>query len=78
MGSRKSHVKKENPSVYNLGLFGIIDKAEYTNQIVDSEASFPVALNYKMRKAIRTAALEAEYRKAQAIALDITRRMHYM
>ncbi|MFB0567911.1 MAG: hypothetical protein ACETVM_04955 [Candidatus Bathyarchaeia archaeon] len=77
MGSRKSRVKKENPSVYNSGLFGIIDKAEYTNQIVDSEASFPVALNYKMQKAIRTAALEAEYRKAQAIALDITRRMHY-
>jgi len=77
MGSSKNQVEKENPSVYNSGLFGIISKAESTNEMVDSEASFPVALNYKMRKAIYAATLEAEYRKAQAIALDITRRMHY-
>ncbi len=78
MGSSKNHVKKENPSIYNSGSFGIIGKAESTNEMVDSEANFPVALNYKMRKAIRAAALEAEYRKAQAMALDITRRMHYV
>ncbi len=75
MGLRKSRVKKGSPRVYNSGLFGIIDKAEPANQMRNSEARLPVALNYKVRKVTQTAGLEAEYRKAQAIAL--TRQMHY-
>ena len=75
MGLRKRYVKKGNPRVHNSGLFGIIDKAESANQMRNSEASFPVALNYKVRKVTQTAVLEADYRKAQAIAL--TRQMHY-
>jgi hypothetical protein len=77
MGLRKRHVKKENPRVYSSGLFGITDKAESTDQMRNNEASFPIVLNYNVQKVIQTAVLEAEYRKAQAIALDITRRMHY-
>ncbi len=61
--------------MHNSGLFGIIDKTESANQMRNSEASFPVALNCKVRKVTQTAVLEAEYRKAQAIAL--TRQMHY-
>lgn len=76
MGLRKRHVKKENPRVSSSGLFGIIDKAEFTNQMINSEASFLVALNYKEGKSVRKAMLEAEYRKAQAITL--TRQIHYM
>ena len=76
MGLRKSYVKKGNPRVRNSGLFGIIDKTESTNQMRNSEASFPVALNFKARKPIQKAMLEAEHRKAQAITL--TRRIHYM
>jgi len=76
MGLRKRHVRKENPRVLSSGLFGITDKAESTDQMRNNEASFPIALNYKVQKVIQTAVLEAEYRKAQAIAL--TRQMRYM
>lgn len=75
MGLRKSQVKKGNPRVCNSGLFGIMDKADFT-QMRNSKASFPVALNYKEQKLVRDAILEAEYRKAQAITL--TRQMHYV
>ncbi len=76
MGLRKNHVKKRDPSLYNSRLFGIIAKAESTNQMRNSEPSFPVALNFKARKSVGDAMLEAEYRKAQAISR--TRKIHYM
>jgi len=76
MGLRKSHVKKGSPRVYNSGLFGIIDKAKSTNKMRNSEPGFPVVLNFRSRKLVRDATLQAEYRKAQAIAL--TRQMRYM
>ena len=76
MGLRKSRVKKENLRGFNLGLFGIIDRAVFTSQMINRKASFPVALSFKAEKSVRDAMLEAEYRKAQAMAL--TRRMRYM
>lgn len=75
MGLRKRHVKKGNSGVHSSGLFGIIDKAESVN-MRNSEVRLPYSLNHKARKSVRNAMLEAEYRKAQAIAL--TRQMHYM
>lgn len=69
MGSRKSPVKKGNPSVYNSGLLGIVIKTELANQMKNSEVGFRIMLNLKTQNPLREAILEAEYRKAQAIAL---------
>lgn len=75
MGLGKTHVKKRNPRVHDSKLFGIIDKAELANQMRDGRASFSTALNSSVRKQVRDAVLEAEYRKGQAITL--TRQMRY-
>lgn len=74
MGLGKKHLKKANSSVLNSGLYGIIDRAKSTNVMRSSKADFLVAWNGKTQKLVRDAILEAEYRKAQAIAL--TRQMH--
>lgn len=75
MGLWKRHAKKRNPRVHDSKLFGIIDKAEFANQMRNGEASFSTALNFSARKQVRNAVLEAEYRKGQAITL--TRQMYY-
>ncbi|MGD8505309.1 MAG: hypothetical protein PVF15_01425 [Candidatus Bathyarchaeota archaeon] len=76
MGLRKSPVKKGNPSVHNSGLLGIVIKTESANQMNKGEASFQVMLNLKTQNLLREVILEAEYRKAQAIAL--TRKMNFI
>ncbi len=60
----------------NSGLFGVIDRAESTDQMKDVEENFPISLNFKAQKLARDAMLEAEYDKAHAIAVLI--RMHFM
>ena len=76
MGLRKSRVKKGSPRVYNSGFFGVMEKAESTNQMRNRESGLLSYLNLNARRVTQTALLEAEYRKAQAIAL--TRQMRYM
>ena len=76
MGLRKSRVKKGSPRVYNSVLFGVIDKAESTNQMRNREAGLLSYLDLNARKVTQTALLEAEYRKAQAIALARKNALH--
>jgi len=75
MGLRKMHVKKRNPRVHSLRLYGITKKAEFANQVRNDEEGFSTALNFGVRKQVRDAMLAAEYRKGQAITL--TRQMRY-
>lgn len=75
MGLRKSHEKKESRIVRN-SLFGVIDRAKSNDQMKEGEVNFPISLNFKAQKLARDAMLEAEYKKAYAIAFTL--RMHFM
>lgn len=68
------HLKKASLRVLNSGLFGIVDRAKSTNMLKSGKAILLVARDVKMQRLVQDPVKEAEYRKAQAIAL--IRQMH--
>ena len=69
MGLKKSGVKKVNSRPQGSELFGIVDKVTSVNHVENTIVDFPVPSNCQARKSAVTAALRAEYNKAQAITI---------
>lgn len=62
-------MKKANSGVLDSGLFGSVDRAESANMLKNSKAALLVAGKVRTQRLVQDAVKEAEYRKAQAIAL---------
>jgi len=66
---KRKHMKKANSGVLDSGLFGTVDGAKSTNMLKNSKAVLLVVGNVRTQRLVQDAVKEAEYRKAQAIAL---------